>query len=327
MKDYYKTLGVPKNASPDQMKKAFKELARKYHPDLNKENKEAEERFKEVNEAYAVLSDPEKRRQYDTFGAEGFSQRFSQEDIFRGFDFSSVFSELFGGGGGGGGFENVFGSIFSGFGGRTRGRRRGAAGPQPGFEAFEFGSPGCGGQGFPGHQPGRGQDAHSELLISLDEAFRGGRRRVSLRLPDGQELNLEVTIPAGVKDGQKLRVAGRGTPGVGGGPPGDLLLVLKYASHPLFKVDGQDLHVEVKVPLTTLVLGGSVEVPTVEGPRRRLKLKAGTPNNARLRIRQAGLPGPDKTRLDLYVTVQVQLPETLTEPQQELFHQLRDSGL
>jgi curved DNA-binding protein len=308
MKDYYKTLGLQKSASAAEIKKAFRTLAKKYHPDVNSGDAGAEERFKEVNEAYAVLSDPEKRQQYDQFGAEGFRQRFSQEDIFKGSDIFSVLNDLFGGGGrgggapGGGGFESMFGNIFGG--GPRRGSRAGAGGPPP-----------------------AGQNYETELVLALDEAFHGGRRRLSLQSQDGQTINVEVTIPAGVKEGQRMRLAGKGGASPMGGPAGDLLLVLRIAPHPQFKLDGNDLLTEVPVPVSTFALGGEVEVPTLEGPLRKIKVKAGSPLGARMRIRGAGMGKKGGPRGNLYVTLQGQLPEQLDDAQRALFEQLRATGV
>ncbi len=361
MRDYYKILGLERGATQDQIKKAFRDLAKKFHPDVNKDSG-AEARFKEINEAYAVLSDPEKKKQYDTFGAEGFSQRFSQEDIFRNFDFQSVFNDLFGGMGGGG--EDILSRIF-GFGGGRKsggGKRRGGRSAGPDFQTFSFGGNPFGGQfrgnpfgdgagtegnpfaganpfggaqggGFEGNPfsgggpfgPQGGKDAEAELTITLDEAVTGGKRRVNLG-GGGASQGLEITIPPGVRDGQKLRLAGKGSPGGGGMPAGDLLLRIRVAPHPLFRIEGDDLVTEIDVPLTTLVLGGTVEVPTADGTRRRLKVREGTPNRARLRIREQGLPRKGSPRGDLHVVLHVLLPDPLTEDHKTLFEKLRDLG-
>lgn len=323
MKDYYKTLGLEKSASAADIKKAFRTLAKKFHPDVNKGDAGAEQRFKEINEAYAVLSDPEKRQQYDQFGAEGFRQRFSQEDIFKGSDIFSVLNDLFGGGGGrgGGGFESMFGNIFGG--GQRRGPR-GAGGPPPGFDPFGFGGGGPG-HGH-GHGPQPGQNYETELVLSLDEAFSGGKRRLSLQAPNGPAINVDVTIPAGVKNGQKMRLAGKGGPSPMGGPAGDLLLTLKIAPHPQFKLEGDDLHTPVPVPVTTLALGGEIQVPTLEGELRTLKLKAGMQGGSKMRIRGAGMGKKGGSRGDLYVTLNARLPETLSDEQRKLFEELREVG-
>ena len=332
MKDYYKLLGVDKGATPAQIKKAFRDMAKKYHPDVNKGNSQAEERFKKINEAYAVLSDPEKRKQYDTFGAEGFRQRYSQEDIYRGYDFSSVFSDLFGGGQGGGS-DDLLSRLFGGLGGRSRQRRGGN--PFGGFQAQgnPFGGaggfPGQGGfGGFSGQGPGpmKGQDLESELVISLDEVFSGSKRRVGLQGDGAAGTTFEVSIPQGVKDGQKLKLAGKGNPGPAGMPAGDLYLKIRIAPHPQFRREGNDLYVDLEAALSTLVLGGSVEVPTPQGQLRKLKVKAGTQNGAKMRIRGAGIPAKTGAG-NLFVVLIAALPETLTEEQRELFAKLKESGL
>lgn len=313
MTDYYKILGVDKKASADDIKRAFKKLARKFHPDLNKDDKTAENRFKEVNEAYAVLSDPEKKRQFDTFGAKGFGQRFSQEDIFRGSDVFSVLNDLFGGGGG---FSDLFGG---------GGKRRGRQGSPFGGQGSPFGGQRSPFGGFSAG-PQRGQDFESEMVVSLDEAFQGTRRRVSLQSPDGNTMSLEVTVPPGIKEGQKLRLSGKGGPGAGG-PAGDLLLKLTIAPHPYFKLEGKNLVTELSVPLTTLTLGGSIEVPTIDGPLRQLKVKEGTGNGTRMRIKGAGMGKPTGPRGDLYVALHANLPGELTDEQRKLLEQLRETGL
>jgi curved DNA-binding protein len=216
-RDYYEILGISKNASDDEMKKAYRKLAMKYHPDRNPNKKDAEERFKEINEAYAVLSDKEKRKQYDTFGAEGFHQRFTQEDIFRGFDFDEILSGLFGGRGkrefrfGRGGFE--FGDLFGG---------RGAHQDM-------------------GRMPQRGEDILYELPITLEEAALGGEKRVSFQKESGGVEEIRVKIPKGITPGKKLRVAGKGAAGKNGAPAGDLYLQVSVMEHPVYQREGNDL--------------------------------------------------------------------------------------
>ncbi len=347
MADYYKTLGVARNATDAEIKKAFRDLAKKHHPDVNKGDAAAEGKFKEINEAYAVLSDKQKRQQYDTYGAEGFSQRFSQEDIFRGFDFNGVFSDIFGGGGGGFG-DDILSSIFGG-GGRKRGRGRGprvhftggpqgfggggpqgfgGGGPQgfggggpQGFGGFDFGG---GGRGGP---PPRGDNYEAEITLPLDFAHSGGKRRVSLQTADGRPLEVEVTVPKGIRSGKKLKLTGKGGPGPGGAPPGDLFLKVVVAKHPQFKADGDDVIVEKEAPITALALGGEIEVPTLDGPSRTLKIKAGTANNARIRIRGHGLHTANGARGDQFVVIRGTLPEDLSDEQKELFEKLRELGV
>ncbi|MCB9729135.1 MAG: DnaJ domain-containing protein [Deltaproteobacteria bacterium] len=298
-RDYYETLGVERKASADEIKKAFRKLALQFHPDRNPDDKSAEERFKEVNEAYAVLSDPEKRKQYDMFGAEGFGQRYSQEDIFRNFDFRSIFDEL---GGGGFDFRSVFGG---GNGGRSQG----------GFNPFGGGR----------RQVARGRDVESGLTVGFHEAYHGGERSFTLKGPQGTE-TINVKVPAGIRTGQKLRVQGRGEPGPGGGPAGDLLLEVTVADHPIYRRDGDDVEMDLPVGVTTAVLGGSVEVTLPGGDTKRLKIPPGTGSGKRIRIRGKGFPTRGGAG-DLYVRVMVDVPSALDDAQRAHFESLRELGL
>jgi curved DNA-binding protein len=289
-KDYYVVLGVEKTAAADAVKKAYRKLAVKYHPDKNPGDKQAEERFKEITEAYAVLSDPEKRRQYDQFGEAGFHQRFSQEDIFRNADLNTIFRE-FGIGG-----DDLFSQLFGGRGGRGHGGRV---------------------------RPVRGQDLLLRLAIPFRQAVLGGERQIDLTR-HGHGEPIKVRIPPGVEHGQKLRVAGKGAPSPAGGPAGDLLIELEIGNDPIFKRDGHDLTVAVEVPFSGACLGTSVEVPTMEG-EKRVKVKAGTKSGSRIRLKGFGVPGHPAG--DLYAVVAVEVPETLTEEQEQLLEKLRNSGL
>lgn len=320
-KDYYKILGIEKNASEDDIKKAFRTLAKKFHPDLHKGSKHHEEKFKEINEAYAVLSDAEKRRQYDAYGAEGFGQRFSQEDIFRHADFGNI-SDILSGLGFSDGF---FSRMFRGGGGRGGPRVRfSSASPGMPFQGFPFG----GTPGMEGSDPysgfaGEPEEAQAELPLSLEEAFSGGKRTVSLREPDGRTSEVSFSVPSGVVEGQLIRLA-EGRSRKRGAPM--VVFKVHIRPHPMFRLEGKDLTVEREVPLTTLVLGGELEVPTLEGTLRRLKLKPGTPAFARLRIQGQG-HGPSHSRGDLYVVITPRIPKTLTPAQNELFEQLQKSGI
>ena len=318
MKDYYKVLGVKKDANDAEIKKAFRELAKKFHPDVNKDDPKAEERFKEVNEAYAVLSDAEKRKQYDQYGAEGFRQRFSQEDIFAGADFGSINDILSGLGFGGGVFERIFGNHGGGRRGRS-GFSYSSAQGNPFGQSNPFGQ-----GGFSG--PGKGQDFESELQVTLSEAFSGATRRVTLQRPDGTPMELNVKIPPGSKEGQKMRLTGKGGDGAGGGPSGDLFLVIRIVPDSQFELDGRDLIHRQRVPLTTLVLGGEIQVPTLDSEPRTVKVKAGTPDGGRLRIKGQGFGKPDGPRGDLYVQLNVSIPKKLTPEQKELFQSLQEAG-
>ncbi len=323
--DYYKLLGVNKNASKDEIKKAFRKLALKYHPDQNKDNKTAEAKFKEINEAYAVLSNDEKRKQYDMFGADGFRQRFSQEDIFRGFDFKSTFNE-FGMG------DRFGGSFFSDLFGRGRksrggGRRGGAGGGfQDPFGAFQQG--GFPGGGFPGggHQ-GSAPPAETQLQISLEESVYGAKRRISLDTGRGVE-TIDVNIPKGIDEGQKLRLKGKGAPEPMTGQRGDLFVKIGIAPHPRFQRKGNDLLLEQPVPLLSMLLGGVARITTLDGQEVDLKVPPLAKNNAMMRLRGKGVPGrKGKTGGNLLVRLQVQLPTRLTDRQKELLEELSQTGL
>jgi curved DNA-binding protein len=298
--DYYDLLGVPRDASQEDIRAAYRKLARRYHPDVNKEEG-AEERFKEISEAHDVLRDPEKRERYDRFGANWRAgQDVSGASGFEGF--------RRGGGAGGGGFQDVqvdfggesgFSDFFEGlFGGRGRSR----AGGWDGF----------GGGGF----STRGSDVEAELELSLEEAARGGRRRLSLG-----DRNFEVDIPPGVTDGQRIRLAGEGDAGMGGGPTGDLFLRVRLRPHPRFRLEGRDLYVDVPVAPWEATLGGSVPVPTLDGTAR-VKVPPGTSSGRRLRLRGQGFPNPRGDAGDLYAVVQIHVPKQLTDEERELWERL-----
>ncbi len=309
-KDYYKILGVQKNASQEEIKKAYRKLALKYHPDRNKGNKKAEERFKEINEAYAVLSDPEKRRQYDMLGAEGFQNRFTQEDIFRGFDFESIFKDF--GFGFGGRVRDIFSEIFGDFGGTSYHHFRGSPFDRPESHSY---------------RTIKGKDLIYELPVSLEEVARGTKKTISYSTGGKQE-TISVTIPAGVKDGQRLRIKGKGEPGPYGGPRGDLYVQIRFLEHPLFKRDGNDLFYKQKIKFSDAVLGSEIEVPTIYGKRLKLKIPPGTQSNSKLRIRGYGLPASDgKGKGDEYVEIIIDVPKKLTETQERIVKTLRDVGL
>lgn len=294
-KDYYAVLGVEKGADADAIKKAYRKLAVKHHPDKNPGDKSAEERFKEVTEAYAVLSDPEKRRQYDQFGEAGFHQRFSQEDIFRNVDLNDIFRE-FGFGG-----DDLFSQMFGGRGGTFR------------SGTFQGGRP----------RPVKGQNLLLRLTIPFRQAILGGERHINLAR-HGHGEPIKVRIPPGVETGQKLRVAGKGAPSPSSGPPGDLLLEIDVLPDPLFMRDGHDLTVTVAVPFSGACLGTSVEVPTLEGIKR-VKVKPGMKNGGRIRLKGFGVPGNPGG--DLYAVIEVAVPAELTKEQETLLEKLRDAGL
>jgi curved DNA-binding protein len=307
--DYYQILGVGRNASPDEMKKAYRKLALKYHPDKAKGDKrEAEEKFKQISEAYAVLSNPEKRRQYDEFGSQAFRSKFSQEDIFRGFDFSE-FSDF-------GISDSIFSRLFGGLGGaRPRGGRT---------RIFRFGGP----QGFEAQAPpAKGEDLLVEVPITLHEVAFGTEKLVSLS-HNGLVEKIAVKIPPGTLPGKKLRVAGKGRPSPLGGPPGDLFVRLKEVEHPVFKREGNDLFVDRRIRFTEAALGTKVTVPTLDGKTMSLKVPPGTQSHTKMRLKNYGLPFANgKTRGDQFVRIIVDTPATLTKKQKALLEDLVKEGL
>lgn len=302
-RDYYKILGVERSASEKEIKQAYRRLARQYHPDVNKSSG-AEERFKEINEAYQVLSDSEKRQKYDQLGDSW--QSWQRRGAPGGFDWSQWtttgrpgggrvrmeygdLGDLFGQGGMGG-FSDFFESIFG-----------GAAGPQ----ATQ-------------RMRARGQDYEQPVQITLEEAFRGGTR---LLQRDGQRL--EMRIPPGVRTGSRVRMAGQGGPGVGGGPQGDLYLKVEVLPHSDYERKGDDLFREVDVDLYAAVLGGEVRVPTLDG-EVMLTIPSGTSGGRVFRLRGKGMPKlrNPKDHGDLYVTVRIRVPQNLTDREKDLFSQL-----
>ena len=301
-RDYYNILGVGKNASDEEVKRAYRKLAMKYHPDRNPNRKEAEERFKEINEAYAVLSDKEKRKQYDTFGAEGFRQRFTQEDIFRGFDFDEILSGLFGG----------------------RGKREFKFGRRGGFDFGDiFGQTAYQDMG---RMPQKGEDILYELTISLEESASGGEKRISYR-KNGKMEEVTVKIPRGIPQGKKLRLAGKGMEGRNGGPPGDLYLQISIKDHPFFKREGDDLIVEKEINFSEAALGTTVEVPTLEG-KKIVKVPTGTQSHTKMRLKGLGIPHfQGEGRGDEYVRVIVKVPKKLTEKSREIVEELAKEGI
>lgn len=296
-KDYYGVLGVAKGASTDEIKKAYRKLALKYHPDKNPGDKKAEETFKEITEAYAVLSDEDKRRQYDQFGEAGFHQRFSQEDIFRNFDVGDIFREF------GFGTDDIFGQLFGGAGG-SRAR-----------SSF-----------FTGRARAvKGQDYVMQLALPFRQAIQGGQKRIDYRREGGVE-HLQVRIPPGVESGQKLRISGKGGASPAGGPPGDLFLEIKVEPDPVFTREGKDLTVNVRIPFSGACLGTSVDVPTLEGSKR-VKVPAGMSGGGRIRLKGFGVPSKGGAKGDLYAVVEVEVPAKLTARQKELLEKLKKEGL
>jgi curved DNA-binding protein len=312
--NYYDILGVSKDASPADIKKAYRKLALKYHPDRNKGDKAAEEKFKKISEAYAVLSDPEKKKQYDTFGSETFKQRYSQEDIFQGFDLGDILREF----GLGGGFRTGSrgGSPFEAFFHQAGGRGGGTA-------FYTTGGPG----GMHTAQTAKGPDISYELAVSLNDVLTGAEKTISLRR-EGRTENVSVKVPAGIEEGKKLRLSGKGQPSPYGGPPGDLYLLVRVQPHPLFKRDGANLLIDKEIPFSAACLGTKVEVPTLEGKALQVKVPAGVQPRSKLRLKGRGLPsGAKGPRGDILVTISVQVPAKLTSDQKKLVNQLVEKGL
>ncbi len=309
-KDYYEILGVPRSASADELKKAFRKLAMKYHPDKNPGDKKAEERFKEINEAYEVLSDPQKRQAYDQFGhmgAQGFRPGANPFEGFRpggagDFGFGRAFEGFgFGGAGAADNFQDIFGDIFSDFFGGRAGRTAGT-GPRPGTRA-------------------RGADLRYTLNITFEEAATGTEKTISfIRHRGGKEETaiLAVTVPAGVKTGQRLKLRGEGDTPPSGGTPGDLYVIVNIQEHPLFKRVENDIHMDLPLTYIDAVLGTTVEIPTLTG-KASLKIPPGTPSGQMFRLKGKGFAsvnGPGAG--DMLVRVIIDVPREVTEEQREL---------
>ena len=300
-KDYYKILGVDRNAEEKEIKKTYRKLARQYHPDVNPGDKAAEERFKGINEAYEVLSDPEKRQKYDQLGSSWQQWQRTGKDP-GGFDWSQWSSGAQPGGGVRVEYRDL-GDLGDIFGGR---------------DFSDFFQSVFGGMGAPQARPRRGQDYTQPVEITLEEAFQGTTRMIQ---KDGRRL--EVKIPPGVKTGSKVRVAGEGSPGMAGGTSGDLYLEVVVLPHSTLEREGDDLRCELPVNLYTAVLGGEVEVPTLGGGVM-LKIPPGTQGGRTFRLRGKGLPNlrNPKKRGDLYARLRVQVPKKLNPREEELFHEL-----
>jgi curved DNA-binding protein len=318
-KDYYSTLGVAKTATDKEIKQAFRKLARKHHPDVNPGDKSAESRFKDINEAYEVLGDPEKRKKYDELGANW--RMYEQAGAGGAGPQPGSWHVDFGGGGAPGGFRtmteeemrDMFGgesSPFSDF-----------------FQTFFGGGPSTSrtdARGGRRRVARKGRDVEHELPLELEDAYRGTTQRLSIKL-NGQARNVDVRIPSGVTDGSRVRVAGEGEMGSEGAPAGDLYLRIRLAPHPRFERKGRDLYTKVQVPVTTAVLGGEADVPTLTGKPLRLRIPPTTQNAQVFRLKGHGMPAvgkPDETG-DLYATVDVELPRSLTPEQRTHYEALR----
>ncbi len=302
--DYYKILGVDKKATSEAIKKAYRKLAVKYHPDKNPGNKEAEEKFKKISEAYAVLSDAEKRNQYDNVGSDTFSQRYSQEDIFRNFDINDILRDL----------------GFGGLGGR---KRTHSYQQQPGGESFAdlFGNAQY------RQMPQKGQDLEYNLAITLEESVFGAEKKLALTKQDRVE-EINIKIPAGINAGKKLRLAGKGLPGMHGGAPGDLYLNIAILPHPIFARDGNDIHMEKSINFSQAALGTTIEVPILDGSTKRIKIPPGTQNNTKIRMKGYGVQNMKGLgKGDQYVKLTISVPKKLTPEQTELIEKLAAEGM
>ena len=300
--NYYKILGLNKNASEEDIKKSYRKLAMKYHPDHTKGDKRAEENFKKISEAYAVLSDKKKRKQYDTFGSAGFQQRYSQEDIFRGFDFDSILSELFGGAGS----FNARGSgmRFS-FGNRT---------PFSSYQRQKQAQP-------------KGSDLVYELPLTLKEVATGTNKTVSFQHKGSSE-KITVKIPKGMISGKKLRIAGKGEPSPYGGPPGDLYIQAKVIDDSVYDAEEYDIYIKREIKLSDAVLGSNISVPTLSNKELSLRIPPGTKHKTKMRLTGHGLPHMHgKGQGDLYVHIHINMPKKLTKKQKKLIEQLAETGL
>lgn len=320
-RDYYDVLGISRNADAAAIKKAYRKLAKKYHPDTNQGNADAEKKFKEVTEAYDVLGDPKKKKLYDQFGQAAFDQsaqgaqgtgqgfggfggfgRFHddsrQDGEYREYHFE------------GGNMDDMFGDLFGEF-----FHRRGSFGGQ------NFGSGGYTKSGFRGrpHQT-KGEDLHTDVSISFEEAAFGCDKKIRIQRGDGTTQTLEVHIPEGIEDGKSIRLKGKGMPGAGGGQPGDLFMKIHVGARPGFERKGADLYTTVQIPFVTAALGGEVMVETLTG-RVLCKIRKGTQSGSKIRLRGKGVARMNQPSVhgDQYVTVQIQVPDTLTpEAEQKL---------
>lgn len=288
-RDYYEILGVEKTADAQTIKKAYRKLAKKYHPDTNKGDAQAEEKFKEATEAYAILSDPEKRKEYDQYGHENPDGSYREYHFEEG-DMEDILRNIFGGGFSTGGFHS--GGFHSG-GFRSGGVHMG------GFGAEDF--------------PRDGSDLHAEIEVGFDEAVFGGEKIIQLTEADGRKKSLKIKIPAGIDTGKSIRLRGKGMPGSGGGKSGDLLLKVKVADKPGFERRGQDVYTKIRIPFTTAVFGGEVKIATLYG-NVLCTIRPGTQSGTKIRLKGKGISAMKnaKVRGDQYVEVQIEVPKNLS---------------
>ncbi|MFF1297457.1 MULTISPECIES: DnaJ C-terminal domain-containing protein [unclassified Streptomyces] len=299
-RDFYEVLGVPRTADRDEIQRAYRTLARKYHPDVNKDP-QAEERFKEVNEAFSVLSDPEQRARYDRFGE----------------DFRKVPEDW---------EERV--AAGAGVGGGSGSRWSAGSGPRVRYATSGFGTEGVDVDdlfgslfGGAGRMRVPGADQEAELPLTVEEAYRGGRRTVTLAGPDGQR-RYEVDVPPGVTDGRRIRLAGEGGRGSGDASAGDLYLRVRIQPHPQFRLEGRDVYVNLPVTPWEAALGATVPVPTPSGATAKVTVPAGSSSGRRLRLRGEGMPGPRDANGDLYAELRIMVPPRLNERERELLEEL-----
>lgn len=301
-KDYYKILGVDKKATKAEISRAFKKLAKKYHPDLNRDDKEAEDRFKEINEAHEVLKDPEKRAMYDQLGpnwqnGQHFQRPPGYENVHFSFDGQNF---------DGSGFSDFFETIFG-----------GGFGGQPGFTGGSSYGRNSNPFGNFSRQPQKGRDVEANLSLSLHDAYHGGKRNISV---SGK--SLEVNIPAGIKNGAKIRLAGQGDPGFAGGPAGDLYLKIAIAASPPFSLDGDDIIYELNLTPWEATLGCTARIPTLSG-EVDLTIAPGTDSGKKLRLRDRGLGTSKKNKGSQIVVTAIATPKSLTDEEKELWQKLR----
>ena len=295
MSDYYQILGVERGSTQSEIKSSYRKLAVKYHPDRNPGDKEAEAKFKKISEAYAVLSDSEKKKQYDSYGDSGFHQRYSSEDIFRGMDFQDIFSDI---GFGGGGFDSVLGQMFG------QGRRSSSSVRM------------------------KGQSISSPLTLTFLESYTGCQKRMSYRLRDGLKKDFNVFIPAGISDGKKLRVAQKGEPSPNGGPSGDLFIQIRVQPDRYYRRCEQNIEVTLDLKPSDMLLGVLKQVETPLGVRS-LKVPAGLSPGAKVRMRGYGFPlvSDKSTKGDLFVLLNCQISKGLNVEQKKVAEEMRLVGL
>jgi curved DNA-binding protein len=318
-KDYYQILGVDKKATDKEIKKAYRHLARQYHPDVNPANKEAEEKFKEINEAYHVLSDPEKRQKYNTLGARWQEYERWQKAGGQGqpYDYS-----YFGSGFRPQGDANVHYEYHT-INGKEWQDIFGDESPFSEFFTSFIGGPDSRAR-YRGSRPRRGRDLEQPVEITLREAYQGTSRLIQKVGENGVPKQIEAKIPPGVSDGSRVRLAGQGTPGIHDGPPGDLFLVVSVIPDPNFRREGDNLHTRVEIPLLTAVLGGEAEVATLDGRKLSVKIPPETQNGQVFRLKGKGMPklGRSEERGDLYAEVRMVLPQNISERERKLFEEL-----